>query len=208
MPAIYIRDDATLLAKVVYDVVFLSLLVVITFIDADLTIVPPSVTNFGIIFGLAVGMLWPHVRPDPNDVATAWEGLWVGLRGLILGGGMIWVIRVVGGFVFRQEAMGSGDIHILAMIGVFLGWQATILTIPLAAFIGLVPAITKYIRYWTKRLARQKVIQSDRELPFGPYLSMAALILLFSWPWSWNRFFKSYFTAIYEVFWFMVGLGP
>ena len=194
-------------AKLVYHALLISLLVVITFIDADLTIVPPSVTNLGIILGLGLGAAFPDVRPIPNDALSAWAGLWVGIKGLLVGGGMIWVIRVVGGFVFRREAMGSGDIHILGMIGAFLGWQATVLAIPLAAFIGLAQALFKVGRYVVKRLTRQKVLASDRELPFGPYLSLAALILLFSWPWAWDHYFKFYFDAFSMLFWFMVGLG-
>ena len=191
---------------IVHHVLLISLLVVITFIDADLTIVPPSVTNVGIALGLGLGMIFPHVRPIPNDAATAWGGLWEGLKGVIVGGGMIGVIRVVGGFVFRREAMGSGDIHILALIGAFLGWQATVLAIPIAAFIGLAPAIVKLAIYLFKRLTRRKVTESDRELPFGPYLSGAALILMFSWPWSWDRIFKTYFEAFSMLFWFIMGL--
>ncbi len=206
LPATYIRDDVTLLAQVLFHVLLISLLVVITFIDADLTIVPPSVTNMGIILGLGLGAIFPHVRPIPNDAATAWGGLWEGVKGLIVGGGMIGFIRVVGGFVFRREAMGSGDIHILGMIGAFLGWQATVLTIPLAAFVGLVPAIGKLTFYVFKRVTGRKVVAADRELPFGPYLSVAALILMFSWPWSWDRTFKTYFEAFSMLFWLLVGL--
>ena len=207
LPAGYVRDDVGLFVRIAYQLVFLSLLVVITFIDADLTIVPASVTNFGILFGLGVGMLYPDVRPAPGGAPGAWEGLWFGLKGLLVGGGLIWFIRVAGGFVFRQEAMGSGDIHILGMIGAFLGWQAAVLTVPLAAFAGLVPALFKFARYWFKRLTRQKVVQSDRELPFGPYLSVAALILLFVWPWAWKNSLESRFSDVHEVFWFLVGLA-
>ena len=202
----YVRDDPALFARVFFQISLIALLVVITFIDADLTIVPASVTNFGIVLGLGIGALFPHVRPIPNEAATAWAGLWVGLKGLLVGGGMIWVIRVVGGFVFRREAMGSGDVHILAMIGAFLGWQATVLTIPIAAFVGLVPAVFKFIRYLIKRLTRRKVIPSDRELPFGPYLSVAALILMFSWSRTWETVFKFYFDTFAVLFWFLAGL--
>ncbi len=205
-PVDYVRDDVLLLAKVFAQISLISLLVVITFIDADLTIVPASVTNFGIVLGLALGTIFPHIRPIPSEATTAWEGLGVGLGGMLVGGGMIWFIRVVGGFVFRREAMGSGDIHILAMIGAFLGWRATVLCIPLAAFVGLVPAVTKFIQYLVKRLAGLKINDSDRELPFGPYLSVAALILMFSWPWTWERYFKFYFDTFSVLFLFVMGM--
>ena len=60
---------------------------------------------------------------------------------------MIGFVRVVGGFVFRREAMGSGDIHILGMIGAFLGWQAAVLAFFLAPFFGFIPALWKLSIY-------------------------------------------------------------
>ena len=205
LPGEYIRDDVTLLARVLFQITLISLLVVITFIDADLTIVPPSVTNVGIFLGLMLGTIFPEVRPIPHSAVTSWDGFLVGIQGMLVGGATIWVIRVVGGLVFRREAMGSGDIHILALIGSFLGWRAAVLTIPLAAFVGLVPAIVKFGQYLLKRLTRRKINDSDRELPFGPYLSVAALILMFSWPWTWGRYFKFYFDTFSMLFWFVMG---
>lgn len=204
-PDVYIRDDVVLHAKVAYHAAFIALLVVITMIDADLTIVPASVTNLGLVIGLAVGTIFPGVRPAPSAATTHWGGFGVGLMGVLVGGGLIWLIRVVGGFVFRREAMGSGDIHILAMIGAFLGWQAALVTIPVAAFLGLVPALAKLSVFVFKRITRRRVVPSDRELPFGPFLSGAALILLFSWPWSWSRGFEFYFDTFRVVFSFLMG---
>ncbi len=63
----YVRDDATLFAKVLYHVVLVALLVAVTFIDADLTIVPASITNLGIVLGLAIGAAFPEIRPEPSE---------------------------------------------------------------------------------------------------------------------------------------------
>ena len=63
LPREYVRDDVgVVLAKVSYHVVLVALLVAITFIDADLTIVPASITNLGIVLGLAIGAAFPE-RP-------------------------------------------------------------------------------------------------------------------------------------------------
>jgi len=205
LPPEYVRDDQALFVKVLYHVLLVSFLVVVTFIDADLTIVPPSVTNLGIAAGLILGAAFPAVRPVPSTATTALGGLWVGLQGLLVGGALIAAVRVVGGFVFRREAMGGGDIHILAMIGAFLGWQAAILAFFLAPFFGFVPAISKLVAYLDKRLRGRKYSPSDRELPFGPFLSLAAVTLLLSWPWSWPGFAKYYFDTFYVLFWFLTG---
>jgi leader peptidase (prepilin peptidase)/N-methyltransferase len=124
---------------------------------------------------------------------------------LLIGGGMIWVIRVVGTFFFRREAMGSGDIHIMAMIGSFLGWQAAVVTPFLAAFVGLVPALWKLSRFLAKWISGRKSLSTDREMPFGPYLSIAALILMMAWAWAWPGALKFYFDTISMLFWFLLG---
>ena len=205
LPREYVRDDATLFAKVLYHVVLVALLVAVTFIDADLTIVPASVTNLGIVLGLAIGAAFPEIRPEPSEATTHLGGLWVGLKGLVVGGGMIWIIRTLGTLAFRREAMGAGDIHILAMIGSFLGWQVAVVTPFLAAFIGLLPAVGKLAAYLAKRVTGRKSSSNDREMPFGPYLSVAALILMTSWPWSWPGILKPYFETIFMLFWFVSG---
>ena len=206
MPKEYVRDDMTLFVRVLYHVVLVSLLVAVTFIDADLTIVPASITNLGIVLGLALGAFFPEVRPSPSQASTFVGGLKVGMVGVTVGGALIWTIRVVGSFVFRREAMGSGDIHILGMIGAFLGWQAAVVTPFLAAFVGLVPALWKFVIYLSKRLSGRKYHGSDREIPFGPYLSVAALILMMAWPWLWQPDrLKFYFDTLSMLFWFVLG---
>jgi leader peptidase (prepilin peptidase) / N-methyltransferase len=205
LPKEYVRDDLTLFVKVLYHVVLVALLIAVTFIDADLTIVPASVTNTGIILGLAIGAAFPEVRMVPAEASTHLGGLWVGLKGLIVGAGLIWTIRTVGTFVFRREAMGVGDIHIMAMIGSFLGWQVAVVTPFLAAFVGLVPALWKMTIYLAKRFTGRKYTASDREMPFGPYLSIAALILMMAWPWAWRPRLEFYFETFSMLFWFVLG---
>jgi leader peptidase (prepilin peptidase)/N-methyltransferase len=206
LPKEYVDSNIALFVKVLYHEVLLALLVTITFIDADLTIVPASVTNVGIILGLALGAAFPEVRPIPAEATTHLEGLWVGLKGVLVGGGIIWIIRVLGTLAFRREAMGSGDIHILALIGAFLGWQVALVTPFLAAFVGLVPALWKFVIYFGKRLAGRKFSPSDREMPFGPYLSVAALILMMAWPWIWKGRLQTYFETFFVLFRFVLGL--
>jgi leader peptidase (prepilin peptidase) / N-methyltransferase len=205
LPKDYVRDDLTLFVKVLYHIVLVALLVAVTFIDFDLTIVPASVTNVGIILGLAIGAMYPEVRPIPAEASTHLGGLWVGLKGLIVGAGLIWTIRALGTLVFRREAMGSGDVYIMAMIGSFLGWQVAVVTPFLASFVGLVPALWKFTIYLAKRITGRKYTASDREMPFGPYLSVAALILMMAWPWLWRPGLEFYFETFSMLFWLVLG---
>ena len=63
--------------------------------------------------------------------------------------------------------MGGGDVKLLAMIGAFLGWQQALLTFFIAPFFGLVVGVFNIL---TKK---------DHTIPYGPFLSLAALLSLF-----------------------------
>jgi leader peptidase (prepilin peptidase)/N-methyltransferase len=67
----------------------------------------------------------------------------------------------------ETESMGTGDVKLLAMIGAFLGWQKTLLTFLLAPFFGLIIGI---INLLTKK---------DHTIPYGPFLSLAAVLSMF-----------------------------
>lgn len=190
-----------------YHAILVALLVAATFIDYDLTIIPDQVTVTGMVVGLAMGTLWPAIRPLPGTSSTHAGGFWVGLTGLLAGGLLTQFVRLTGSLALRREAMGFGDVTLMGMIGAFLGWQAAVLTFFLAPFFGLAHALWKLGRYLGKRWRGAQSSGADREIPFGPYLSMAAVALLLSWPWLWQGWAKSYFETLSMLFWFMLGVG-
>ena len=169
-----------------YHLLLVSFLLVATFIDFDYYILPDSIIMPGIALGLAIGTVFPEVRPAPNQVTTAWDGFIIGLTGLLMGGGTIWAVRILGRLIAGREAMGFGDVTLMAMIGAFLGWQVVPPTLFLGAILGLVQGLYKLAVWVEKLILRQKSRSSDREIPFGPYLSMAAVLLMLAWPWLWK----------------------
>jgi leader peptidase (prepilin peptidase)/N-methyltransferase len=75
---------------------------------------------------------------------------------------------VLGGWVFKQEAMGWGDVKMLAMIGAFIGWKNALLTIFVGAALGsafYLPLIVINMKQWRRY-----------ELPFGVFLALAASV--------------------------------
>ena len=76
--------------------------------------------------------------------------------------------RALGSAVFRKEAMGFGDVKLMAMVGAFLGWQSALLTLFLGCLFGAVVGVALSLRGGL--LAR---------IPFGPYLAMGAVVSLF-----------------------------
>jgi leader peptidase (prepilin peptidase)/N-methyltransferase len=194
------------LVAVAYHAVFLALLVAATFIDYDVMMIPDQITVTGMVLGVALGTIWPGVRPEPAAAGTHLQGFWVGLAGLLVGAGLVQAVRWIAGFLLRREAMGFGDVTLLGMIGAFLGWQAAVLTFFLAPFFGLAHAAWTMMAYWKKRLSGEQLSSADREIPFGPYLSMAAASLLFLWPWLWPGWARGLFGTLFVIFWWMLGV--
>ena len=104
-----------------------------------------------------------------------WAGLLTALVGMAAGGGVIWAIRILGATVLRREAMGFGDVTLMAMIGAFLGWQACVIVFFLAPFIGLIVGVSNWI------------LRRDNEICYGPFLCLAAAVLIVRWAdlWTW-----------------------
>src|SRR5579883_3559888 len=194
------------LVAVAYHAMFLALLVAATFIDYDVMMIPDQITVTGMVLGVALGTIWPAVRPEPAAAGTHLQGFWVGLAGLLVGAGLVQAVRWIAGFLLRREAMGFGDVTLLGMIGAFLGWQAAVLTFFLAPFFGLAHAAWTMMAYWKKRLSGAQLSSADREIPFGPYLSMAAASLLFLWPWLWPGWARGLFGTLFVIFWWMLGV--
>jgi leader peptidase (prepilin peptidase)/N-methyltransferase len=112
-----------------------------------------------------------------------WQALFGSLVGLAFGGGLIWAVRIVGTIALRKEAMGFGDVTLMAMIGSFLGWQACLMIFFLSPFAALVIAVTQWL------LTRR------RDIAFGPYLCLGAVIVIVKWADIWQGFAAPLFAA-------------
>lgn len=95
--------------------------------------------------------------------------------GYLAGGAMIWTTRILGTFAFGREAMGLGDVHLLAAVGAVLGWEAVVWAFFTAPFIGLGWTLLALVIALFSRKFR-------RELPYGPHLAIGTLVVLLAWP--------------------------
>jgi leader peptidase (prepilin peptidase)/N-methyltransferase len=137
---------------------FVAALIVITVIDLYHQIVPDAISLPGIGIGLLTSFVNPHITFLHS------------LIGVILGGGSLFLVATLYQWLFRREGMGGGDVKLLAMIGAFLGWKAVILTILSSSLIGSIAGILiMVLKGKTFRYA----------IPFGPFLSLGAVIALF-----------------------------
>ncbi len=118
--------------------------------------------------------------------AAHWAGLLSALVGLAVGGGLVWVVRVVGTAALQREAMGFGDVTLMSMIGAFLGWQAVLVIFFLAPLAGLVIGVLQWI------------VHGEHELPYGPFLCLAALAVIANWTDVWLRVYQ-----IFDMGWLL-----
>lgn len=144
-------------AVVAYGVLYSALLVV-AWTDLSHKIIPNAVTFPGIIVGLICAVT---VLP---------LGLLNSLLGILVGGGILWLLAWASPYLFGKEGMGGGDIKLLAMIGAFLGWKPALMTIMIGSFLGSLVGIT---------LISARVIKREDYIPFGPFLVCGALVALF-----------------------------
>jgi leader peptidase (prepilin peptidase)/N-methyltransferase len=107
---------------------------------------------------------------DSMTAGAGWSrhvsGLVAALFGYLIGGAWIWGTRILGTLAFGKEAMGLGDVHILAAVGAVAGWIVPSIAFFVAPLFGLLWAL--YLL-----LAR-----NQRELPYGPWLAAATLVVL------------------------------
>jgi leader peptidase (prepilin peptidase) / N-methyltransferase len=147
---------------------FLSWLLALTMIDLDLMILPNRLTQSGVIAG------WIFQGAIAFHQTSTWMGTLKGVMGAfvasIIGLWLFDIIRLVGAWVFRQDAMGGGDPKLAAMIGAWLGWPLMLVSSFLACFVGSIIGIGGIA---LGLLGRRQAI------PFGPYLALGAAIATF-----------------------------
>lgn len=128
-----------------------SVLLILSGIDIRFGVIPDIISIPGIIMGVVLSLFLNHI-----DIINS-------LLGLAAGGGVLLLIAYI-----SKGGMGGGDVKMMAMIGAFVGWKISLLSIFLGAFIGAVNGVILIL------INKDKNIKSA--LPFGPYLSFATLI--------------------------------
>ena len=166
-----------------FDLVFVSSLLALVFIDAEHMILPNAITYPGMIFALVARLAIPYLvgAPHFDDLQSLATGPFAGLPlwaaslvgaviGALAGGGTLWLM----GFLWEKlrgvEAMGLGDVKMMFMVGAYLGWRLTVLTIFLAVLTGSLTGILLMLK--------QRERNMQMLLPFGVFLGTASIAAL------------------------------
>jgi len=175
-------------AALPFDLIFASALLALVFIDAEHMILPNAITYPGIMFALVARVVIPYLGGTPHfdDLPSLSQGALAGmplgvtslvgaLIGALLGGGSLWLMGWTWEKLRGIEAMGLGDVKMMFMVGAYLGWRLTILTIFIGVFTGSIIGIFLMVRSGRRNM--------QMLLPFGVFLGLGAIAaLLFGAP--------------------------
>lgn len=137
---------------------FCAALLVIIVIDIHHQIIPDVISLPGIILGVVFSFVSPTVT---------WQS---SLIGVLVGGGILYAVAFFYYLLRKVDGLGGGDIKLLAMIGAWLGWQSLPFVIFASSFSGSVVGLIAM--FYQKKGGQTRI-------PFGPFLSLAALIYTF-----------------------------
>ena len=140
---------------------FTASLVTISFVDLDHQIIPDVLSLSGVIAGLAIAFI-------PGNIS------WLNsLIGIIAGGGSLFLVGFVYEKLTGKQGMGGGDVKLLAMIGAWMGWKALPFVLLISSLMGAVIGSVFLLAAGKGYRVR---------IPFGPFLSLGALLYLFFGP--------------------------
>ena len=143
---------------------FVSMTIILIFIDAEIQILPNVITYPGIVVGFCIGAL-----PPIASLATS-DSLMTSAAGAVIGAGFLLAVALTYKLIRRIEGMGLGDVKMMAMVGAALGWEGVLEVMLVGSIVGAVIGVPIALR--TEKRMRY-------ELPFGVFLGYATLIMLF-----------------------------
>ncbi len=116
-----------------------------------------------------------------------WPYLLSSLLGLAFAGGITWGVRISATMGLGIEALGFGDVTLMAMIGTFIGWQPSLVVFFLAPMVAILFVLIR------------RIVTGESETPYGPYLCAATVLLLLFWKQLWIDWASAVFAIGPEV---------
>ncbi len=156
--------------------VWISLMIVGSFIDLDHCLLPDFVTIGGMVYGVVLSFA-SYALVGFGVVGR--ESVWfvpspaMSLLGLAAGAGVLWIIGLVGSKIAKREAMGMGDVLLLGAIGAIFGPVAALFSLIVSSLAGSVAGLIAMALSKAKRVRY-------RMIPYGPYICIGCLAWMFA----------------------------
>jgi leader peptidase (prepilin peptidase)/N-methyltransferase len=179
--AVTARDGLT--PALPFDLLFVSALIALVFIDAEHMLLPNAITYPGMVFAVIARLVIPYLGGGPHfdDLEPLMHGMLQGMPlwsasligaviGGLIGGGSLWLMGWTWEKLRGIEAMGLGDVKMMFMVGAYVGWRLTILTNFLGVLSGSLIGIALMIRQGKRNM--------QMLLPFGVFLGIGAIASL------------------------------
>ncbi len=154
-------------------VVLCCALVISTFVDLELFIIPDEVTFVCIPLALILSVICPGLHDAQHTLRNfslvgicRFDTLIASAIGMLVGGGLIFICSVLGKWALKKDAMGFGDAKLMCLVGGFVGWKLAVAVFFVAPFFGLLMAIPVLI------------FKKSHLIPYGPFLSLATLVCI------------------------------
>jgi len=142
----------------------------------------------GLAGSAAIAILWWRG-------GESWPCMLSALFGMAAGGLLVWAVRIVATAVLQREAMGFGDVTLMAMLGVLLGWQGCLVVFFLAPLAALTVGLAVLL------------LRRESEIPYGPFLCLAAGLVIVRWADVWERVEPIFSLGLLVPAILVVGLG-
>jgi leader peptidase (prepilin peptidase)/N-methyltransferase len=155
-----------------------SALIALTLIDLDYRILPDEITKPGIVLGPVLAFCAPELQHDAYLISLdspRWAAALSGVAGAAMAGGVLWAIGWLGTKALKKDAMGFGDVKMIAAMGGCLGHWA-LLSLAVAALCGAVIGIVI------------RVVTAGRYIPFGPFLAVGMWTVMLWGPEIWSGY--------------------
>jgi len=150
-----------------------SALIISTFVDLELLVIPNEVTFVGIPLALVLSVICPGLHDAQNTLRNfsltgvcRLDTLIASMIGMLVGGGLICLCSILGKWILKKDAMGFGDVKLMGMIGGVTGWKLAVSVFFVAPFFGLLMAIPVLL------------FKKSHLIPYGPFLSLATLVCI------------------------------